>query len=575
MKKLTNLLITVLFLQVGCTNLDLNPLSEGSSQSWYSNQTEVELSVNYLYFWRFWDIDPDPNNFGNMGWRDSWTDDWTNRNIVSPFANGTLNPQADYVTSYWRIYYTCIAASNNLISKLESTSAGLTESKIKEYLANARFARAAQYSKLIFHWGDVPYLDKTLTIEEAFKLGRTKKEKILETIYDDFDYAAEHLPLSYTSAQNKRGTKGAALALKARIALYMHDYEAASNAAKACIDLQVYKLNDDFSSQFYSASKNSAESIFTIPRSVELNLYTPAAITQQPLPRNAGGNSYFWPSWDLFCSFLCIDGLPIDESRLYNPQRPFENRDPRCNASIVPFGTDWGGYIYQPHPDSLTTLRTTTGTKVSNNDSRGIIQWASWNGLIWRKRIDNDWYGDFLTDPDHIVIRYADVLLIYAEASIELNQITELTMSAMNQVRARAYKTAPSEINKYPTIPLASQSALRRVLRIERRMEFAFEGLRYNDIIRWKLAEKVLNKPIYGMIDPEDQREKIVKPGLWFFPEVTPIDEDGISDFDPMFRKGYVKILALRSFDKEKHYLWPIPANEIVINKNIVQNPRY
>ena len=562
-------------MHTSCTNLDLNPLSEGSSESWYANDTEITLSLNYLYFWRFWDVDPDPNNFGNMGWRDSWTDDWTNRNIVSPFANGTVNAQTDYVTAYWRIYFTCIAACNNLIEKLELPRADLEDATREQYLAEARFVRAAQYSRLIFHWGDVPYLDKTMTIEEAFALGRTDKSEILDHVYADFDYAAEHLPLSYAASRNKRATKGAALALKARIALYMHDYPVARTAAKACIDLEVYSLYPDFSSQFYSRNRNSQESVFAIPRSVELGVYPGTNIIQQPLPRTTGGNSYFWPSWDLFNAFLCTDGLPVDESPLYNPRRPFENRDPRCAATIVEFGTEWGGYRYQPHPDSLTTLQVSTGNYVPNNDSRGIIQWASWNGLIWKKRIDEDWFGDFLTDPDHIVIRFADVLLIYAEAKIELNEIDESVLYAMNRVRARAYGSAPEQTAKYPAITSTSQNELRKILRAERRMEFAFEGLRYNDLIRWRLAEKALNTAIYGMIDPDVQRERIIKPGLWFFPETAPVDEDGISNFQPMLEKGYVQVLALRAFDKEKHYLWPIPASEIIINENIKQNPGY
>lgn len=565
----------VFCLLTSCTNLDLNPLSEGASESWYSNETEITLSLNYLYFWRFWDVDPDPDNFGTMGWRDSWSDDWTNRNIVSPFAGGTINSQTDYITAYWRIYYTAIAACNNLIERLESPKFNLDEAKRARFLAEARFVRAAQYSKLIFHWGDVPFLEKTLTIREAFALGRTEKSRILDQVYADFDYAAENLPVSYGGSQSKRATKGAALALKARIALYLHDYRNARDAAKGCMDLGIYKLFPDFSSQFYSRNRNSSESIFTVPRSVGLLVAPAPRIIQQPLPRNSGGNSYFWPSWDLFNAFLCTDGLPVDKSPLYSPRKPFKNRDPRCTATIVEFGTDWGGYVYQPHPDSLTTGRFGTKERVPNNDSRGVIQWASWNGLVWKKRIDDDWFGDFLTDPDHIVIRFADVLLMYAEAKIELNEIDESTLEAMNKVRARAYSVSKEVTNAYPAIRNTSQKELREIMRIERRMEFAFEGLRYNDLIRWRLAEKALNTPVYGMIDPEEQRERIIKPGLWFFPETSPVDENGISNFQILSEKGYAKVLALRSFDKEKHYLWPIPANEIIINGNIKQNPGY
>ena len=107
-------------------------------------------------------------------------------------------------------------------------------------------------------------------------------------------------------------------------------------------------------------------------------------------------------------------------------------------------------------------------------------------------------------------------------------------------------------------------------------MEFAQEGpLRYMDIIRWKLAEKVLNKPIYGLLDAASLKSKIVNAGLWFFPSTPEIDEDGVADFKPMYDAGLIKIVASRSFDKTKQYLWPIPSKEIIINPNLTQNPNY
>src|SRR5690554_5892740 len=109
MKK-TIVFLAMLCAYTSCTNLDLNPLSEGASETWYSNEIEFELAVNHLYHWSFWDLNPAQEIFRNQGWRDAWTDDWTNRNIVSSFANGTVNPQTDYVVLYWNQYYTAIAA---------------------------------------------------------------------------------------------------------------------------------------------------------------------------------------------------------------------------------------------------------------------------------------------------------------------------------------------------------------------------------------------------------------------------------------------------------------------------------
>jgi len=176
-------------------------------------------------------------------------------------------------------------------------------------------------------------------------------------------------------------------------------------------------------------------------------------------------------------------------------------------------------------------------------------------------------------DNDLIIIRYADVLLIYAEAMIEQGQIDQSVRDAMNTVRARAYGVGKEETESYPEITLTDQSELRRIVRNERRIEFAWEGLRYMDIIRWKIAEKTLNRSIYGMLDPEELKAKVVSRGLWFWPMVPEIDEDGIANFDPMYDAGYIKQIAVTAFDESKQYLFPIPTKEILINDNLIQNP--
>ncbi len=568
---LTGLLFTA------CNSLDLNPLSEGSSESWYSSDTEVQMSLDRLYVLRYWNPNPDPINWDNCAWLDYWSDDFTNRTNVSPVIGGTINGQTSAVINLWKYYYECIAASNLVIEKVEQNKAKFTEANYNRYIADARFVRACQYSFLIFRWGDVPFFTKTLTVDESFQLGRTAKAEILKSIYSDFDFAAANLPQTYSSG-SKHATKGAAYAMKARIALYMGDYATARDAAKACIDLNQYQLLSDFGTVFLAKTKNSKEMVFGIPRSVALNVFIGTGQAAQPMPRVNNGNDYVQPSWELFNAFLCTDGKQIDESPLYDPRNPFKNRDPRCNATIVEFGTPFCGYIYQPHPDSLTTRNVSTGVRVANKDSRGVDQYASFNALAFLKGIDDDWAKERKPEHDQIVIRYADVLLIYAEAKIELggSQIDQSVLDAINKVRARAYKTDYTQTSKYPAVTTTSQTELRKILRWERRMEFAFEGLRNPDIIRWKLAEKVLNTTMYGMIDPPEQRTKIIQKGLWFFPEVVPVDDDGVSDFSSLYSKGYIKILAQRSFDKSKHYLWPLPSSELLINPNLKpDNPGY
>ena len=562
--------IKIVFLFVGltffmaCNDLNLYPLSEGSSGNWYSTKSEIEMAVSDLYREIFWPKDDD-----------EWTDDFTRRNDLTPITNATINGQWTTSNDYWTNAYKTIGRANAILASLDKAKGNVAASELEKFEAEARFARAAQYSGLISHFGDVIFSTSIMSLDESFTLTKTDKQTILKSIYDDFDFAIAHLPVSYGSTEIKRATRGAALAYKARIALYFQNWIIARDAAKACMDLGIYELYSDFGSLFLSKTKNTKEGVFVIPRSVALNSYLGTDFCWYSISRNAGGLSWFNPSWELFCSFLCTDGLPIDKSPLFNPRQPFKNRDPRCTSTIVEFQTRHLGFMYQPHPDSLKCYNFNSGKYQTNNDNRVNAQYASFNGLIWKKGVDEDWSDDRKTDPDKILIRYADVLLMFSEAKIELGEIDASVLNAINQVRARAYKVNVTAASLYPAVTATDKDQLRKVVRLERRMEFAWEGLRYMDVIRWKLADKVLNKDIYGMLDVADLRTKVVNQGLWFFPEVPPIDADGVADFTSMYNKGLVRLLADRKFDATKQYLWPIPTKEVLINSNLKQNPGY
>ena len=167
----------------------------------------------------------------------------------------------------------------------------------------------------------------------------------------------------------------------------------------------------------------------------------------------------------------------------------------RSTYTIVEHGTQHLGVVYEPHFDVTQVYNAREGAMVTNNDSRSYKitlssnQYASYNGLVLKKHIDEDWLGTFQAENDKLLLRYADVLLIYAEAKIELGEIDATVLDAMNQVRARAYKVAPTATSSYPAITETSQDKLRSILRVERRMEFAFENLRLYDIWRWRIAE--------------------------------------------------------------------------------------
>ena len=563
MKKLFFILCCIPFF-LGCAKLDLNPLSEGSSENWFSNETELTLSLNDLYREYLW---AQEQNYQT----ERMTDNWSQRQAVDAYAAGTVTSEWAFGGDVWLNTYKGIARANTILNNQEKAAANIPAEKLKQLAGEAYFFRAVLYGRLIFHYGDVPFYKEELSIDDSFKLGRTDKQTILKEVYNDFDMAINSLPVTYGTGQ-KRVTKGAALAFKARIALYMGDYAVARDAAKACIDLNTYSLHTDYAQYFLSSTRNSPETIFAIPRSAALGS---TWATTNFFPRTAGGSAVAQPSWELFSSFPCKDGLPIDESPLYNPRKPFANRDPRCTATIVEFGTEFLGYIYDPNPNTTRVLKTSTNALVSNKDTRSVDQFASYNGLTLKKGVDADWADDLKTDFDIIIMRYADVLMMYAEAKMELNETDDESLKALNTVRARAYHANVSATGSYPAVTTRDQNALRRIIRIERRIEFAWENRRYDDLIRWKLAGKALTRPIYGMLDPAELKTKVVDADLWVFPGTPDIDADGLPDFTAMYNTRLIKLLVARNFDVNKQYLWPIPSKEIIINKNLKQNPGY
>jgi len=554
-----------------CNDLDLVPLSESTTGSWYSTDAELEMAANEFYKIGYWNT--------AVPECDQATDNFTYRNSNrNEILNGTLNGQCWYVLSLWTQNYKCITLANTLLAKTEDAAAttDLSADKVKQYRAEAYFVRACKYASLISYYGDVVYLNSNILIDDAFKTGRTPKAEVIPLVYADFDKAIADLPTSYSGSDVHRFTKGAALAMKARFALYNSDWEVAAKAAKDCMELNAYTLYPDFGELFLATTKNANENIFLIPRSIENEVTLDSWLVNNQLTRNATGYGSACPSWDLLASFLCTDGLPIDESPLFDSHNPFKNRDPRCAKTIVEFGTRHLNFDYDPHPDALKVMNYTTGKLQTNNDNRANAQYASFNALVWKKGIDETWLANGKkVENDFVIARYADVLLMYAEAQIELNKIDNTVLNAINQVRARAYGVGVEETTKYPAVTTTDQVKLRKTVRLERRVEFANEGLRYMDLVRWKLASKALNTKNYGILYPATLlRQNVTSKGLWFWPSTPQIDEDGIADFSAMETAGQIAVLSQRVWD-DRQYLWPIPTEEIVINPNMEQNSGY
>ena len=306
MKNCINILILLAALQLSsCVSLDLNPLDEASSDNWYSDTDDVQLSLNdfyrnYLYF------------LEAEYFTDRRTDDWAQRDAIYDVASGTVDGEWSAASSMWNYTYKGVVRANMIDEALDKLEGSATAEEINMLRAEALFFRAFCYSRLITLFGDVPYYTTYITVEQARQMGRTDKNEILRHIYEDFDFAATYLPVENNSTGVYRVTKGAAYALKARIALAQHDYATAKEAAKSCIDLNHYSLYEDYGELFLDKSMN-CEMIFAIANSSELGQYE--AIKSWVM-RTAGGNNVAQPSWELLAAYTCTDGLPIDESPL-------------------------------------------------------------------------------------------------------------------------------------------------------------------------------------------------------------------------------------------------------------------
>lgn len=559
-------------MMAACESMDLVPQSQGNTESWYTTETELNMAANEFYILGYWQ---EPLNSSEQ-WSDNTTYRLVNRNPNSngTILDGTMNGQQYEVYALWQQSYKLIARANTMLEHIEKAYDNVSENIANRYAGEAYFARACKYADLIFFYGDVPYLEQTKTISDAEQQGRQPKEELIPLVYADFDKAAEFLPVAYGQNDPIHATRGAALAMKARFALYMGDYGTAAEAAKACMDLGVYSLEPDYAKLFLQSTKVNTEKIFSLPRSIENSVVLDSWVVNNALPRNCGGYGSYNPSWDLLASYLCTDGLPIDESPLFDPRNPFKNRDPRCAMTIVEFNTAHCGFEYDPSPAATSVMNYTTGKTQSNQDTRIVNQYASYTGLLWKKGVDATWMDNGKqVEQDYTIMRYADVLLMYAEAKIELGEIDKSVIDAINAVRARAYGVNISD-QSYPAVPMGAQDELRKTVRIERRMEFAMENTRLQDLMRWRLAEKALNGYNYIMLEPTELLNNIVNKGLWFWGMTPQIDEDGLADFSALFNAGLCTTGAKRQFPA-RQYLWPIPTHDMDLCPNLTNNPGY
>ncbi len=551
--KLTSLAICYLFMSCDKDYLNKEPIDRPSVASFLKTEEELELAINGAYskLWYAVDYDLPVEVHLDLASDIGYSRALTNFQFL---GNGSADASNPIILNLWRHFYTGVQRANYILDNVSGIAEVKNQARVDQIVAEAKSLRAYFYYHLTEMFGDVPLVTKVLELDESY-MNKSSKAEIADFIMNDLESAAQVLPLNYTKPDEiGRITKGVALALKSRIALFNNKWDEAANAAKRVMDLPVYGLEPDYPSLYLKERQSGSKEIMLMlqyKQGVKTHL-GPRWVA----PRMSSGFAGLIPSQSMIDSYLCSDGLTIDQSPLYDPQHPYVNRDPRLDFSCVVPGSIFNGYQYETHKDSLQcwNYNVTPAVRVANQDA--INAFASFSGYCWRK------YGDLrdpsyllLSETDIILMRYAEVLLNYAEAKIEANNIDQSVYDAINELRERV-DMPPVEIGK-------TQEQLRSIVRIERKSELAFEGFRLYDIRRWRIAENVLNGPLYGRIPR----------GLLNAAPV--VDQNGTPDYANVSNHSEMRVIEQRVFNKDKNYLWPIPQFEIDINSNLEQNNGY
>lgn len=473
-------------------------------------------------------------------------------------AVGVYDPQ-DYG---WSSEYTYIREANLVLQKAPDVE--MDDATRKQLEGQAYFFRGYLYWRLIQQFGSVPYVDKPLTLDDLHDIEQSSREEVYTKVMADLDKAIDGLPLAWDASSYGRITKGAARAIKMRAALYYGDYQTAATEAKAIIDSNQYELYDknntgNYKRLFWEEADGCSENILVRQYNAPDN--TNYLIGWECFPTLGWGGMD--PTQNLVDAFEDTDGSPIYESsdagvisrdadgnptkqlsKIFDPKKPFENRDPRLEVNVLHDGEEMYGVTIKVAP-----LKSSGNTGIAQHGD------ATETGYYQQKWLDPT------IDPsstgwdmgkDHVIIRYAEVLLSYAEAMNQLNPLCDEAFNAVNQVRARVGMPALQKTDSSKPTYCGTQAELLKRIKNEWRVEFALEGaIRKWNLRRWGDAKEVLNSSYYGL-------------------NYTLNDEAGTCE---LYTGTYIKLKGSKYSDY--NYLYPIPQTEMDLNDKLKQNDGY
>jgi hypothetical protein len=531
----TGVVCLALALFTSCNELDLAPTNKFTDMNYWSSPEKASAVLSMAYSQMF----AAEQFFNNEKLSDNLYEGRGNSDeklITSGQANAALNRFADE----WKKCYEGIKTCHTLLENIYLVEK--MDERLKNRLkAEARFIRAFIFFRLTNHYGDVPLFDVGLTMQEANTIARSPKSEVIDFIRKELNEIVNSIPTKqeYGDSDKGRITKAAVMTLLARTYLYENDW---TNVASICEKIMngeygQYQLFPSYSGLFLPENEYNEEVILDLGYVLTLRTWSEF---YDAIPLSVGGRiSAFAPTQELVDDYVMRNGKGINEAGSgYNEDDPYVSRDPRFEATI-----EYHGYVWKKGDGTTSTIyikpRSSADAGVSNLDEyAGPGQNATGTGYYLRKYFDPTAPAGMAAGLNLIIMRYADILLMYAEAKYELGQMNEDVWNrTIRIIRQRAGFTDNSALN-YP-----GTTDLQNIVRRERRCELAIEGLRIFDIRRWKTIETVLNGYPHGAKFAADNTQ-------------------------------YIQ-LDMRRFSPERDYLFAVPQSQRDINRNLSQNPGY
>ncbi|TZF86299.1 RagB/SusD family nutrient uptake outer membrane protein (plasmid) [Pedobacter sp. BS3] len=428
--------------------------------------------------------------------------------------------------SIWTDDYIDIRRANRFLENVDKVY--MDEAVKTRMKYEARALRAYYHMELMLLFGDIPLVTHSVLPNDN-NLSRNPSSEVYSFIVSELTDCAQNLPTEYVTAEAWRISSGACWALLSRLALYSKDYELAKKATLEIINSNVYQLykstksnGDSYAELFGYTGELNKERIFYSENGCG-SAWTTLA------PVGIGGETYISPTNTVVDNYETKQGntiyeLGADSMAIYRKYPNYHNnRDPRLEASVFYPGENFQGkYILDPFYNNTDKIGATKSTAT---------------GYWVQKYIDPLDQAAKKGTLDFMIIRYAEVLLNYTEALVELGDWQNPdVLKYLNEVRNRA-RMPSVQTFKYNT-----QDKLRTLIRRERQAELAFEGQRYFDIRRWGIVNDVMNGDVYGATNPQT---------------------------------GEIAKVQTRVYNLNRDFLWPIPQTEIDANPNMTQNPKY